>query len=274
MAVEAHIDSGAGIVTMTDGPGGNRLNPELISGLGNAFDTFAKDSSVRFILLRSNGPAFSLGMDLNAFMAGDFGKSGADFRSWVQAYAGLLEAIHKGPKTVVGLIEGSVKAGGVGLAAACDVVIASEDADFELSELYLGLIPANVMPYILSTRMPMKRAAYLVQTAACIDAKTAVNWGLADEAHPADRLEKALKSLGRRLMRISPAATARQKDFARALGEVPAEQRGRKAVEELVDLAADPRILDAVQAFSHGELPSWFGNFRPDGPLAASTEES
>ena len=316
MAVETRIDSGAGIITMTDSVGGNRLNPQLIGALGDALDFLLGSEAVRFILLRSNGPVFSLGMDLEAFLGvgggsegsgggrlggdgaadlgagrlggdgaadlgagrlsgagaasegGRLGEAGTGFRGGVEAYAGLLEAVHGAPKTVVGLVEGPVKAGGVGLAAACDIVIAAESADFELSELYLGLIPANVMPYILCTRMPMKRAAYLVQSAACIDAKTAAVWGLADEVHPQETMEKALRSLGRRLMRISPEAAARQKAFARVLRGLPAEQMGPAAVEALVDTAADPRILEAVRAFSEGELPEWFERFRPEGPLS------
>ena len=283
MAVETRIDSGAGIITMTDSPGGNRLNPKLIGALRDALDFLLRSEAVRFILLRSNGPVFSLGMDLEAFLGLGLGRggavldegrldgAGAAFRAEVEAYAGLLEAVHGAPKTVVGLVEGPVKAGGVGLAAACDILIAAESADFELSELYLGLIPANVMPYILCTRMPMKRAAYLVQSAACIDAKTAAVWGLADEVHPRERMEKALRSLGRRLMRISPEAAARQKAFADVLRGLPADQRGPAAVEALVDTAADPRIIEAVRAFSEGEVPRWFERFRPEGPLSGLT---
>lgn len=281
MAVETRIDSGAGIITMTDSPGGNRLNPKLIAALRDALDFLLRSEAVRFILLRSNGPVFSLGMDLEAFLGlgeggaaldeGRLDGAGAAFRAGVEAYAGLLEAVHGAPKTVVGLVEGPVKAGGVGLAAACDILIAAESADFELSELYLGLIPANVMPYILCTRMPMKRAAYLVQSAACIDAKTAAVWGLADEVHPRERMEKALRSLGRRLMRISPEAAARQKTFADVLRGLPADQRGPAAVQALVDTAADPRILEAVRAFSGGEVPRWFERFRPEGPLSGLT---
>ena len=273
MAVETRIDSGAGIITMTDSPGGNRLNPKLIGALRDALDFLLRSEAVRFILLRSNGPVFSLGMDLEAFLGLGLGlgRGGAAFRAEVEAYAGLLEAVHGAPKTVVGLVEGPVKAGGVGLAAACDILIAAESADFELSELYLGLIPANVMPYILCTRMPMKRAAYLVQSAACIDAKTAAVWGLADEVHPRERMEKALRSLGRRLMRISPEAAARQKAFADVLRGLPADQRGPAAVEALVDTAADPRIIEAVRAFSEGEVPRWFERFRPEGPLSGLT---
>ena len=252
---------------MTDAAGGNRLNPEFIEGLQQAIETYGEDDAVRFILIRSSGAPFSLGMDLDAFNSGDVGRAGTGFRAAVMAYSRLLERIHQCPKTVVALIQGPVKAGGVGLAAACDVVVAADTADFELSELYLGLIPANVLPYVLSMRMPPKRVAYLVQTAACIDAQTAQNWGLVDEVHPAYNLEKALKKIGRRLMRLSPVATAKQKAFVRALRSSTMEEQRNLAVEELVALASSPGAVEAVKCFSSGELPSWFENFRPTGPL-------
>ncbi|OQX30097.1 MAG: hypothetical protein B0D92_00265 [Spirochaeta sp. LUC14_002_19_P3] len=251
---------------MTDAAGGNRLNPALIESLHKALAAFSEDDGVRFILLRSNGAAFCLGMDLEAYTAGG---TGEDFHRVVKAYSELLERIHGCSKTVVGLIEGPVKAGGVGVAAACDVVIASNGASFELSELYLGLIPANVMPYILAMRMPVKRAAYLVQSAACVDALTALHWGLVDEVHAPGDMEKALKKLGRRLMRISPMATARYKAFMEDLRASPVGgQQKDRAVKALIDIASGEDVKTAVKGFSDGETPLWFRNFRPEGRLS------
>ncbi len=267
MPVKTIIDSGAGIITMTDSIGGNRLNASLIEGIQSAIQDLSTDDSVRFILLRSNGPVFSLGMDLDAFNSENISDSAVKFHDSVTAYSCLLEEIHKCSKTITALIQGAVKAGGVGLAAACDVVIASDSASFELSELYLGLIPANVMPYILSMRMPVKRAAYLVQTAACIDAQTSLSWGLVDEVHSDYNLEKAVKKLGRRLMRLSPEATGRQKSFMRKLRYLTLEEQRNLAVEELVNIAVSPDTLEAIKGFSNGELPSWFESYRPTVPL-------
>lgn len=268
LSVETTIDSGAGIITMTDGMGGNRLNPVIVDNLTTAIETHASSNDVRFILLRSNGPNFSLGMDLDAFS--DETDADGDTSAFCAAsvsYAALLNTIHSCPKTVVGLIEGPVKAGGIGIAAACDVVVASDSANFELSELLLGLIPANVMPYLLA-RMSVKRAAYMVQTAACIDAVTAMNWGLVDELHPAEKIEKALKQLGRRLMRISPEAAARQKSFVQRLRSVPLEQQGKISAEELVSAAFSSGVQAAVKGFTDGELPPWFKKFRPEISLS------
>ena len=271
MPIRQHTDSGAGIITLDEGGNSNRLNPALLEGIQSALNAHIEDDSVRFIILRSSASVFSTGMDLNAFVSTKEAKD--EFRKSVSAYAALLLNIHQSPKTVVGLIEGPVKAGGVGLAAACDVVIAAEDADFELTELYLGLIPANVMPYLLSTRMSAKRAAYLALTAACINAQTAMHWGLVDEVHPADKMEKALKQLGRRLMRISPEASARQKSFMQKLSLAPAGQKGALAIEELLDIASAPKLLDAVAGFTEGELPPWFLNFRPEEAISGLTGE-
>ena len=268
MTVSTAVDSGAGIITMLNADEGNRINHELIQGLLHAFDSHINNEEVRFILLRSNGSVFCMGMDFTSFTDRESGGDESDLHSGVYAYSQLLDKMHRCPKTVVGLVEGSAKAGGVGLVAACDVVLASETAEFELSELYWGLVPANVMPYVLSMRMPVKRAAYLVQTAACINAQTALNWGLVDEIHPIDEMEKALNKVGRRLMRLSPVATARHKSFIEALRFSSMEEQRDLAVRELVDAASSPEVHESIRNFAEGELPTWFDSFRPTGSLS------
>ncbi len=270
LTVSTVADSGAGLITMLNADEGNRINQELIQGLLHAFEAHINNEEVRFILLRSNGSVFCLGMDFEPFTYGESGGDDSGLHSGVCAYSRLLDRIHRCPKTVVGLVEGSVKAGGVGLAAACDVVLAAETAEFELSELYWGLVPANVMPYVLSMRMPVKRAAYLVQTAACINAQTALHWGLVDEIHPIDEMEKALNRMGRRLMRLSPIATARHKSFIETLRFSSMEEQRDLAVRELVDAASSPEVHEAIKNFAGGELPVWFDSFRPAGPLCLS----
>lgn len=272
MPVNLYNNAGVGLITMTDHKGGNRLNPALLESLKKAFEQHEHDENVRFILLQSNGSTFCLGMDIDSFLGSRQGNSGEEFAVSVRSYARLLAAIHQCSKTVVVLVQGAVKAGGIGLVAACDIVVASDMANFELSELYLGLIPANVMPYVLSMRMPAKRAAYLVQSAACVDANKAMMWGLVDEVHSAGDTEKALKQLGRRLMRISPVATARYKTFQRELQSLSAESQQDLAIKSLVDLASEDDVFNAIKQFSDGSLPSWFVNFRPTEPLCDSYE--
>ena len=141
---------------------------------------------MRAILLRSNGPAFCLGMDLARLgRARAARRPGAEAEKAVDRYAGVLKAIFSATLPVVCLVEGEVKAGGVGLVCACDIVVAGERATFELGEVIFGLIPANVLPYMLSLRMAPQKARYLVMSSRRISASEALRLNLVDEVVPA-----------------------------------------------------------------------------------------
>ena len=141
-------ESGLGLISLMDAAGGNRLNPLSLKLLIAALDQALADATVRAIVLRAAGPAgsaFCLGMDLDKLSSslGQEGNLGAR-RQAVLDYGSLLERISSCGKPVIALVGGAVKAGGVGLVAACDIVLAASSASFELSEVLFGLIPANL----------------------------------------------------------------------------------------------------------------------------------
>ena len=114
--VEQYVDSQVAVITLNDGEHGNLLSPEGLEELASAFDRSLNDPQVRAVLLRSNGPAFCLGMDLARLAAH---KSRAPPRARekeVDRFADVLQAIFSAALPVVCLVEGEAKAGGVGLA--------------------------------------------------------------------------------------------------------------------------------------------------------------
>ncbi|MBB6479708.1 enoyl-CoA hydratase/isomerase family protein [Spirochaeta isovalerica] len=263
--VEKKIDSGAGIITLLDGEGGNRLNPSFLGEFSAALRDLSTDEKAKFIIIRSRGRNFCLGMDLVALEKGHAGMD--DVVSAVKDYTSLLSDIYHSPKTVVALIDGPVKAGGMGIAAACDVVLASERASFELSEALIGIIPANVLPYLFMLRVPPQKARYLVLTAAQLDAHKAHAVGLVDEVYTVEGFEKGVKSLCRQIMRTSPQAVSVFKDFTHQFLE--SDFNGRKVLAEqtLFDLIKQESVLAAVKKFNEGDLPPWFGRFKPSEPV-------
>jgi enoyl-CoA hydratase/carnithine racemase len=267
--VEKVIDSGAGIITLLDGEGGNRLNPSFLGEFSSALKELSENEEAKFIIIRSRGRNFCLGMDLVALENGNEGMDAVV--SAVQQYTALLSDIYHCPKTVVALIDGPVKAGGMGITAACDVVLASERASFELSEALIGIIPANVLPYLFMLRVPPQKARYLVLTAAQLDAAKAHSIGLVDEVYTVEGFEKGVKSLCRQIMRTSPQAVSVFKDFTHQFLE--ADFNGRKALAEqtLFELIQQESVLAAVQKFNEGDLPPWFGRFKPSEPVTGKT---
>lgn len=273
------------VLTLAGG-NGNRLDFQMLSAIDSALDVALGDPACRAILLRSSDTAFCLGMNLDVLAASLTAEAGADREAAATAgntsagsradavalYGKVLEKISFGPKPVLALVEGPVKAGGVGLVAACDVVVLeSEAASFELSEVLFGLLPANVLPFLMKTRISVSAARYLVLTARCIDAAEALRLGLADLAFPGAELEKGLRDIVRTLVRAEPGALAAGKRFIRDNMESNFETFREKARRELLDLMKKPPVLQGLEAFKQGETPPWFARFKPAGQLTGAS---
>jgi methylglutaconyl-CoA hydratase len=266
--IEQYVDSQVAVITLNDGEHGNLLGPERLDDLSAAFNRSLRDSQVRAILLRSNGPAFCLGMDLARLAAHGSSGSRADAEKAVDRFAAVLQAIYSAATPVVCLVEGEAKAGGVGLACVCDIVVAGERSTFELGEVIFGLIPANVLPYMLGLRVPPQKARYLVMSAHRIDAPEALRLNLVDEVVPDGGAERRVREIFKRLLCSSPHALSAAKEFtAELIGKSPAEGSAL-ARQRLLDIMHDPITMEGVSAFQEGHMPAWFSRFRPSRPLA------
>jgi enoyl-CoA hydratase/carnithine racemase len=265
--IEQYEDSHVAVITLCDGEHGNLLGPESMEGLEAAFDRSLKDPRVRAILLRSNGPSFCLGMDLALLAAPAPRAPWAAAEKAIARYAGLLETIFSASLPVVCFVQGAVKAGGVGLACACDIVLAGQRTTFELGEVIFGLIPANVLPYILSLRMPPQKARYLVMSSRRISSTEALRLNLVDELVPDADAERLVREIFKRLLCSSPRALADAKAFtAELIGKTPAEG-GALARRRLLEMLRDPSTVEGVKAFLEGNLPGWFTRFKPQRSL-------
>jgi enoyl-CoA hydratase/carnithine racemase len=266
--VDQYEDSRVSVITLNDAEHGNLLGPQRLDELAGAIERSRKDPRARAILLRSNGPTFCLGMDLGRLASSAPKTSAAEAETAISRYADVLHSLFASPLPVVCHVQGEVKAGGVGLACACDVVVSSEEASFELGEVIFGLIPANVLPYVLSLRMPPQKARYLVLSSQRISAAEALRLNLVDEVVSARNAEHRLREIFRRLLCSSPRALAAAKEFtAELIGKTP-EQGGELARGRLLELMIDPSTIDGVRAFQEGHVPSWFTRFKPLRPLA------
>jgi enoyl-CoA hydratase/carnithine racemase len=265
--IEQYEDSHLAVITLNDAEHGNLLSPEGVEELAAAIDRSLKDPRTRAIFLRSNGPAFCLGMDLARLAAPGPGASSEDAEKAVARYAGVLQAIFTAAVPVVCLVEGEVKAGGVGLVCACDIVVAGERATFELAEVIFGLIPANVLPYMLAQRMSPQKARYLVMSSRRIAAAEALRLNLVDELVPGGDAERRVREIFKRLLCSSPRALAAAKEFtAELIGKTP-EEGSVLARRRLLEMMREPSTVEGVKAFQEGHAPAWFTRFRPERPL-------
>jgi len=259
------LDSGLAVIALQAGDQGNKLNLSRLNELDQALKTSAADTETRVILLRSDRGSFCLGMDLEFFQFVQ--ENATQKQKAVDQYGEILSFIHNCPKPVVAVLNGSVKAGGVGLVSACDIVLASDKTSFELSEVLLGLIPANVLPFLLNLRLPLQKVRYLALTAKNISAAEAASLNLVDEIFPEHELEKGVKQRLKSLFRAAPHALAEVKYFTRKILYQAPEQASTLAQAKLMELAQRPDVREAIKSFNEGDLPSWFTKFKPEKPV-------
>lgn len=251
--------TGAGAVTVTlNRPGRkNAFDADLISALEEAFRTLHSQEHVRVVFLRGAGGTFSAGADLD-WMRAAAERTEADNRADAFEMAKMLKALWDIPALTVALVEGGAFGGGAGLAAACDLAVATAGAKFSFSEVKLGLVAATISPYVVQAIGP-RAARGLFATGRIFDAAHAEKIGLVTEVvADAAALDAARDRIGREILACAPGAVA---DSKRLVSDV----FGRPIDHHLMDLTAH-RIAQArvgeegqegVRAFLERRKPSW-----------------
>src|SRR6516165_7629643 len=161
----------------------NALTPALMAGLAQGLEAALADESVGVIVLTNNGPAFCAGADLSGASPTGPGPGAGKRRGGARrdGLAGILAAIQDSPKPVVARIAGHCLGGGVGLAAACDLSVASEDAMFGFTEVRIGVAPA-IVSVVTVPKMRVADALELYLTGERIPASRAAAVGLITSA--------------------------------------------------------------------------------------------
>ena len=191
----------------------NAFNETVIAELTGAFHALAKEDSVRAIVLAADGPAFCAGADLN-WMKKMAGYSDDENRADALRLAEMLRAIYACPKPVIARVQGDTYAGGVGLVAACDIVVAVDSANFCLSEAKLGLIPATISPYVIRALGEQASRRYFI-TAERFSAAEAHRLGLVHALVGADALDAKVGEITAALVANSPNAVRESKRLVR-----------------------------------------------------------
>lgn len=234
----------------------NAFNDGVIAELTEAFRTLGADGNLRAIVLAGHGKAFCAGADLSWMRAM------ADY-SWAQnkadaaGLAQMLWTIWSCPLPVVGRIQGDCYAGGVGLAAVCDVLVAAEGVHFCLSEAKLGLLPATIGPYVLRALGEQASRRYFV-TAERFSAAEAKALGFVHEVVAADALDAKVAEIVAALVANGPAAVKACKLLVKDVAGRPIDEALRDdTARRIADIRASAEGKEGVQAFLNKREPSW-----------------
>lgn len=170
---------GVARVTMNRPEVFNAFNEAMIAELGQAFEQLSADPAVRLIVLAGSGKAFSAGADLQWMKRAAEATQAANLED-ARRFAAMLQRIAECPKPTLARVQGLALGGGVGLAAACDIALATPDAKFAVSEARFGILPAVIGPYVINAVGP-RQARRLALTASRIPASEALALGLVQE---------------------------------------------------------------------------------------------
>jgi methylglutaconyl-CoA hydratase len=263
--IEATVE-GAATVVINRPARKNAFDPDLISALSDAFETLHGAEGVRVVFLRGAGGLFSAGADLD-WMREAAGLTEADNREDAMAMAVMFKRLWDLPALTVALIEGGAFGGGAGLAAACDLAIAVEDAKFAFSEVRLGLIPAVISPYVVNAVGP-RAARQLFATARVFDAAYAERIGLITEVvADSAALDAAHDRIAAEVMACAPEALAEAK---RLVSDVAHRHLDHDLMELTSRRIAAARVgeegQEGVRAYLERRKPAWASGGFSGGP--------
>ena len=183
----------------------NALNPELREALLSALQTAENREEVRVIAITGAGEAFCAGGDLKVMQ--ELVAREADFREFLPFLAvgeAIVRHLRSSRKPTLAVINGATAGAGLGLAMACDLRIASEEAFFLAPFVRLGLHPDWGLSHFLPRRIGAGRALWMTWTAERVDARTAYQWGLVEEVCPHEELRERAQTRARQLAQWDP----------------------------------------------------------------------
>lgn len=248
--IDTELNGSVLTVTLADEANRNALGTRLVHDLLSALDDAEADPAVRVIVVTNKGPVFCAGADLSERSAAGAGP--AAVRSPLDLYGRFARS----PKPYVGRIAGHCVAGGVGLAAAMDISIASQDARFGFTEVRVGVAPAVISVVCLpKLRAADARAAFLRGNR--FSATEAARMGLINAAVPADQLDAEIDGVLSDLLAGSPAAIAVAKELLGRVPALPVDEAFAWTSELSARLFATEEAKEGMAAFLEKRPAAW-----------------
>ncbi len=234
----------------------NAFNEDLITEVRDTFAALGADPNIRAIMLGGRGPAFCAGADLN-WMKKMASYTDADNASDALGLAQMLRTIYESPKPVVARVHGPCFAGGMGLVAACDIAVASIAAEFCLSEVKLGLIPATISPYVLKAMGEQSARRYFL-SAERFTAAEAHRIGFVHELTQADTLDARVDEILTALTANSPNAVRQAKLLVREVaGRAVDDALLKDTADRIAQIRASDEGKEGVKSFLEKRKPAW-----------------
>ena len=255
MSVRREVRDGLGWITLDRPEVRNALGPGLMDGIGDAVDAFTADPAVRALVIAAEGPAFCAGADLRSMRDSKLSPEEAN-RADALRMGGLFHRVANCPKPVLARVHGPAIGGGVGLMAACDIVVAAASTRFQFSEVRLGLVPAVISPFCMR-RLGSTVARRLFLTGEAFDARAALDWGLVDivaeDADLDDSVAKVCADLGK----AGPEALVAAKALVAEVDRLGVDGALEYTAGLIARLRVSPEAIEGMTAFLEKRPAMW-----------------
>jgi enoyl-CoA hydratase/carnithine racemase len=241
-----------GVVTLNRAEKRNALSLEAMRELTAAFEAIGADRSVKVVILRGLGPAFSAGHDLREMLR----RSVAEYRLTFDVCVRLMETIQAIPQPVIAEVAGIATAAGCQLVATCDLAVASSAAKFATPGVKIGLFCTTPM-VALTRAIGRKRAMEMLLTGEFIDAATAADWGLVNRVVAPGELAAATRALAEQIASAASFVVGLGKAafYAQIDLDQPKAYAYAKEVMSMNALADDAQ--EGMDAFVTKRAPAW-----------------
>jgi enoyl-CoA hydratase/carnithine racemase len=232
----------------------NALDDQLIGLLTEEIVRIGRSADIRALILTGAGDAFCAGTDVSWLETLAKGSPGDDARR----LGNLLFQLRQCPKPTIARVNGHAVGTGVGLAAACDIVVAAEEAEFSLPATRLGIVPAVIGPFIIEA-MGLHHARRYLLTGETFEAADARRIGLVHAAALRAQLDETVDRFVEDLLRGAPMATKETKLLMNAFAAPEiTPQILTEAAKASARIRRQPEALEGLAAFIEKRDPDWY----------------
>ena len=236
----------------------NAFDETLIAELTAACVALDGDDDIRVVVLAGRGKSFSAGADLN-WMKRATNNGLSENLDDARALAGMLRTLAEMKKPTIARVQGAALGGGMGLASACDIAVASTKAVFATSEVKFGIIPSAISPYVLRA-IGARQATRYFQSAERIDAVRAREIGLMHETVEPEQLDAKVQEIVASLLQGGPQAQAAAKNLIRAVNGQPVNDTlVEDTAHRIAHLRATAEAREGISAFLEKRPANWIG---------------
>ncbi|MEM7467439.1 MAG: enoyl-CoA hydratase-related protein [Pseudomonadota bacterium] len=254
----SHDDRGVARVSLNRPAVNNAYNAELVSALAETFAELAMNEDLRVVLISGNGPNFQAGADLKWLR--EIGKMAPDENIATSLRtASLVRDLDAFPIPTIALIHGACIGGGTGIACACDIVLASEDAFFSISEARWGAIASIIFPQ-LNAAIGVRNVRRFALTCERFDAHKAKDIGLVHEVVPCGALEAKAALIVDNILQNGPMAMKASKHWAKHAGESLNDELFKQLVKVHAETRQTQEALEGFTSFIEKRDASWYRN--------------